>query len=161
VKQAHTLRLYDSSIINLDFRAIPHFGDESVLQKHWAGARNKKMKGALTLVAQDAASKLILYTAADIARDESDDQVLVFLSFWKSIRRGIKPTFIFDSKFTTYEKLSQLNVRDIKFITLRRRGKNGLRSVPQNELPQTTSYDTALYENKNFNNRNSSTTKAH
>ena len=67
MKQAHTLRLYDSSIINLDFRAIPHFGDESVLQKHWAGARNKKMKGALTLVAQDAASKLILYTAADIA----------------------------------------------------------------------------------------------
>jgi hypothetical protein len=124
VKQAHKLRLYDSSIINLDFHTIPHFGDESVLQKHWAGARNKKMKGALTLFAQDASSKLILYTAADIARDESDDQVLVFLSFWKSIRRGIKPTFIFDSKFTTYEKLSQLNALGIKFITLRRRGKN-------------------------------------
>jgi len=129
VKQAHKLRLYDSSIINLDFHTIPHFGDESVLQKHWAGARNKKMKGALTLFAQDAASKLILYTAADIERDESDDQVLVFLSFWKSIRRGIKPTFIFDSKFTTYEKLSQLNALGIKFITLRRRGKNLIEQV--------------------------------
>jgi len=124
VQQAHKLHLYDSSIINLDFHTIPHFGDESVLQKHWAGARNKKMKGALTLFAQDASSKLILYTAADIARDESDDQILVFLSFWKSISRGIKPTFIFDSKFTTYEKLSQLNALGIKFITLRRRGKN-------------------------------------
>jgi len=124
VQQAHKLRLYDSSIINLDFHTIPHFGDESVLQKHWAGARNKKMKGALTLFAQDASSKLILYTAADIQRDESDDQILVFLSFWKSIRRGIKPTFIFDSKFTTYENLSQLNALGIKFITLRRRGKN-------------------------------------
>ena len=123
VKQAHQLHLYDSSIINLDFHTIPHFGDESVLQKHWAGARNKKMKGALTLFAQDASSKLILYTAADISRDESDEQVLVFLSFWKSIRRGVKPTFIFDSKFTTYEKLSQLNSLGIKFITLRRRGK--------------------------------------
>ena len=129
VKQAHKLRLYDSSIINLDFHTIPHFGDESVLQKHWAGARNKKMKGALTLFAQDAASKLILYTAADIERDESDDQVLVFLSFWKSIRRGIKPTLIFDSKFTTYEKLSQLNSLGIKFITLRRRGKNLIKQV--------------------------------
>jgi hypothetical protein len=129
VKQAHKLRLYDSSIINLDFHTIPHFGDESVLQQHWAGARNKKMKGALTLFAQDASSKLILYTAADIARDESDDQVLVFLSFWKSIRRGIKPTFIFDSKFTTYEKLSQLNALGIKFITLRRRGKNLIEQV--------------------------------
>jgi len=129
VKQAHKLRLYDSRIINLDFHTIPHFGDESVLQKHWAGARNKRMKGALTLFAQDAASKLILYTAADIARDESDDQVLGFLSFWKSIRRGIKPTFIFDSKFTTYEKLSQLNALGIKFITLRRRGKNLIEQV--------------------------------
>jgi transposase len=123
VKQAHKLRLYDSNIINLDFHTIPHFGDESVLQKHWAGARNKKMKGALTLVAQDAGSKLILYTAADIKRDESDDQILAFLSFWKSIRRGIKATFVFDSKFTTYAKLSQLNAQGIKFITLRRRGK--------------------------------------
>ena len=123
VKQAHKLRLYDGSIINLDFHTIPHFGDESVLQKHWAGARNKKMKGALTLFAQDASSKLILYTAADIQRDESDDQILAFLSFWKSIRRGIQSTFVFDSKFTTYSRLSQLNLQDIKFITLRRRGK--------------------------------------
>jgi len=123
VKQANKLQLYDSSIINLDFHTVPHFGDESVLEKHWAGARNKKMKGALTLFAQDAASKLILYTAADIKRDEADDQVLNFLSFWKGIRRGIKPTFVFDSKFTTYANLSALNTQGIKFITLRRRGK--------------------------------------
>ena len=31
--------------------------------------------------------------------------------------------FVFDSKFTTYSRLSQLNLQDIKFITLRRRGK--------------------------------------
>ena len=123
VKQANKLQLYDSSIINLDFHTVPHFGDESVLEKHWAGARNKKMKGALTLFAQDAASKLILYTGADINRDEADDQVLNFLSFWKGIRRGIKPTFVFDSKFTTYANLSALNTQGIKFITLRRRGK--------------------------------------
>ena len=123
VKQANKLQLYDSSIINLDFHTVPHFGDESVLEKHWAGARNKKMKGALTLFAQDAASKLILYTDADIHRDEADDQVLNFLSFWKGIRRGIKPTFVFDSKFTTYANLSALNTQGIKFITLRRRGK--------------------------------------
>ncbi len=123
VKQANKLQLYDSSIINLDFHTVPHFGDESVLEKHWAGARNKKMKGALTLFAQDTVSKLILYTDADINRDEADDQVLNFLSFWKGIRRGIKPTFVFDSKFTTYANLSALNTQGIKFITLRRRGK--------------------------------------
>lgn len=132
VKQANKLQLYDSSIINLDFHTVPHFGDESVLEKHWAGARNKKMKGALTLFAQDAASKLILYTDADIHRDEADDQVLNFLSFWKGIRRGIKSTFVFDSKFTTYANLSALNTQGIKFITLRRRGKKLIDNV--NEL---------------------------
>ncbi|EFK11791.1 conserved hypothetical protein [delta proteobacterium NaphS2] len=47
----------DKSVINLYFHTIPHFGNESVLQKHWAGAQNKRMKGALTLIAQDAAGK--------------------------------------------------------------------------------------------------------
>jgi len=126
VRQAVRLRLYDGSIINLDFHTIPHFGEESVLDEHWAGARNKRMKGALTLFTQDAGSKLILYTAADIQRNEADDQVLSFLSFWKKVQRGVKPTFVFDSKFTTYAKLSALNQQGIRFITLRRRGKNML-----------------------------------
>jgi hypothetical protein len=78
------------NIINLDFHTVPHYGDESVLEEHWAGARGKRMKGALTLFAQDAMSKLILYTAVDIQKIESDDQVLNFLSFWKNVQRGIK-----------------------------------------------------------------------
>jgi transposase len=129
VQQVHKLGYYDESIINLDFHTIPHFGDESVLQKHWAGARNKTMKGALTLMAQDAESKLILYTAADIHRDEADDQVLEFLAYWNKINRKVKPTLVFDSRFTTYEKLSALNVQDIRFITLRRRGKKLVEQV--------------------------------
>jgi len=129
VKQVNKLGLIDKSVINLDFHTIPHFGDESVLQKHWAGARNKRMKGALTLIAQDAASKLILYTAADIHRSEADDQVLSFLKYWQGIQRRIEPTFVFDSRFTTYANLSALNQKGIKFITLRRRGKKLVQSV--------------------------------
>lgn len=129
VKQANRHRLYDKSIINLDFHTVPHFGDESVLQKHWAGARNKKMKGALTLLGQDAESKLILYTAADIQRKEADDQVFEFLSFWKKVQRGVNHTLVFDSKFTTYAKLSQLNAGGVKFITLRRRGKKLIKNL--------------------------------
>jgi transposase len=132
VKQANRIGLYDKSIVNLDFHTIPHFGDESVLQEHWAGARNKRMKGALTLVGQDADSKLILYTAADIQRSEADDQILEFLSFWKKVQRGVDPMLIFDSKFTTYANLCQLNALGIQFVTLRRRGKKlieGLDSV--------------------------------
>jgi transposase len=124
VQQANRIGLYGKSIINLDFHTIPHFGDQSVLQEHWAGARNKRMKGALTLIGQDANSKLILYTAADIQRSEADDQILEFLSFWQKAQRGVNPMLIFDSKFTTYANLSQLDSLGVKFITLRRRGKN-------------------------------------
>lgn len=133
VQRCSRLGIYDGSIINLDFHTVPHFGDESVLEKHWAGARNKTMKGALTLFAQDAQSKLILYTAADIQKDEADDQVLSFLSFWRRIRRGVQITLIFDSKFTTYENLSKLNDLGVKFITLRRRGHKLLKEVEKME----------------------------
>jgi transposase len=122
VQRCSRLGLYGGTTINLDFHTVPHYGDQSVLEEHWAGARGKVMKGALTLFAQDAQSKLLLYTAADIQKGEADDQVLAFLSFWKSVRRGVKPTLIFDSKFTTYDNLSRLNQQAIKFITLRRRG---------------------------------------
>jgi hypothetical protein len=129
VKKASALGLYQGDIINLDFHTVPHFGDESVLEKHWAGARNKAMKGALTLFAQDADSKLILYTNADIQKAEADDQVLHFLSFWREIHRGAEPTFIFDSKFTTYAHLTELDILGVKFITLRRRGEKLLKQV--------------------------------
>lgn len=129
VSQAIKLGLYDKKVINLDFHTVPHFGEASVLQKHWAGARNKVMKGALTLFAQDAASRLILYTAADIKKQEADDQVLDFLSFWKKMQRGTTSTFVFDSKFTSYPNLSALNHQGVKFITLRRRGKKLIENI--------------------------------
>ena len=131
VKKAVRLGLYDGGIINLDFHTIPHYGKESVLQEHWAGARGKRMKGALTLFAQDASSKLILYTAADIMKEEANEQVMNVLSFWKKIQKGVASTFVFDSKFTTYEHLSLLNSQGVRFITLRRRGKKLVRNLDE------------------------------
>jgi len=123
VRRAAKLGLYEGKFVNLDFHTVPHYGDESVLEEHWAGARGKTMKSVLTLIAQDADSKLMLYTDADILRREANDQVTEFLSFWRKIRRGVSPTFVFDSKFTTYPKLSELNAQGVRFITLRRRGE--------------------------------------
>ena len=129
VHRATNLGLYGGPVVNLDFHTVPHFGDESVLEKHWAGARNKVMKGALTMIAQDAESKLMLYTNADIQKSESDEQVLDFLAFWRKVRRGVTPTLVFDSKFTTYAKLSKLNQANVKFITLRRRSGKMIEAV--------------------------------
>lgn len=131
VRRAIKLGLYDGKVVNLDFHSVPHFGEQSVLEKHWTGARGKGMKGALTLFAQDAESKLLLYTPADIRRGEADEQVIDFLAFWRKVWRGSLPTFVFDSRFTSYEKLSELNAAGIKFITLRRRGAALLRQVDE------------------------------
>jgi hypothetical protein len=133
VKQAIRLGLYGGPVVNLDFHTVPHFGEESVMEENWAGARNKVVKGALTMFAQDAESKLILYTDADIKKSEADDQVLEFLSFWRKVRRGVDPTLVFDSKFTTYPKLSELNDAGVKFITLRRRGGKMIEAVDELE----------------------------
>lgn len=124
VKRALKLGLYGGNVVNLDFHTVPHYGDESVLEKHWSGARNKVMKGALTLVAQDSDSKLIVYTEADIRKNEADAQVIEFLNIWRKVRRGVDPTLVFDSRFTTYSHLFELNSMGVKFITLRRRGED-------------------------------------
>jgi hypothetical protein len=130
IQNASKLGLYDGKLVNLDFHTVPHFGEQSVLEKHWAGARGKRIKGALTLFCQDSESKLILYTNADIRRSESDDQVTRFLSFYNAVHRGVKPTLVFDSKFTSYAKLSELNSKyGVKFITLRRRGAGMIQEV--------------------------------
>ncbi len=65
IAQAIRMGLYGGNIVNLDFHTVPHFGDESVLERHWAGARGKVLKGALTLFAQDAETKLLLYLNAN------------------------------------------------------------------------------------------------
>lgn len=117
------LRLYREDVVNLDFHAIPHYGEESVLETHWAGAKNKRIKSALTLFAQDSRSRLVLYTDADIQRSEAADGVLDFVDFWKRVEKGVVPKLVFDSQFTTYPKLAALNPQGVKFLTLRRRGR--------------------------------------
>jgi len=121
VKQ-NKFKTYGSDTINLDFHTIQHYGDESVLDEHWSGARGKRVKGALTLIAQDADSRCQIYVDADVLKSEADDQILEFVKFWKKIRGDFRHTLVFDSKLTTYENLARLNADGVKFITLRRRG---------------------------------------
>jgi len=117
----HSYRL---KTINLDFHSIPHWGEQSVMDTHWVPTRGKRLKGALTLFAQDCQSELFQYAQADILRSEASEQILDFVSFWKKIHGKLDSTLVFDSKLTTYEHLNTINQMGIHFITLRRRGKN-------------------------------------
>jgi len=111
---------------NLDFKAIPHWGDKSVLENNWVGARTKGMKSILALLAEDPATGFLNYSDAQIRHRNESGAVLEFVDFWKQ-GRGVPPKMlIFDSRFTTYQNLDKLDKSEqkIKFLTLRRRGKN-------------------------------------
>lgn len=112
---------YNSSYINLDFHSIPHYGDESEMEKIWCGSKGKTMKGADTIIASDSQSNAILYTRADILRREEAQEVKKFVDYWKKIKGNVDETLVFDCKFTTYNILDQLENDHVKFITLRKR----------------------------------------
>jgi hypothetical protein len=111
---------------NLDFKAIPHWGDDSVLEKNWSGSRSKAIKSLLALIVQQPATGQLAYTNAEIKHRDQSEAVFDFIDFWKQGRGSTPKLLIFDSKFTTYHHLSQLNLspEKIRFLTLRRRGKN-------------------------------------
>lgn len=57
-----------------------------------------------------------------------------FLDFYKKSNGANLKYLVFDSKFTTYKNLSKLDDNEVKFITIRRRGKEIIESI--NKLPQ-------------------------
>lgn len=120
---------YTGEYINLDFHSIPHYGDESQMEKIWCGARNKAIKGANTVFAQDSKSNLILYTRADILRKEESREVMKFVNYWKQIKGSVDETLVFDCKFTKYGILNELDQDGIRFITLRKRSDTLIRNT--------------------------------
>ncbi len=121
---------------NLDFKAIPHWGDASVLEKNWCGARGKAIKSILSVMVQNPESGMLSYTDAEIKHQNQNNAVIEFVDFWKNGHGTAPKMLIFDSRFTTYEHLNQLNQDGIMFLTLRRRGKklvNQANSIPEDE----------------------------
>ncbi|MEW6238980.1 MAG: transposase [Candidatus Omnitrophota bacterium] len=116
--------LFSGQTITLDFHSIPHFGDQSEMEKVWRQARRKAMKGANTFFAQDAETRVLLYANADALRQDGSQEILHFVDYWKDIKGVIQETLVFDSRLTTYKILGQLDEAKVKFITLRTRGKS-------------------------------------
>ncbi len=111
-----------SDTANLDFTTIPYWGDASHLENNWSGTRHKGMASMLAVLAQDPDSGIITYGDTCIRHDHQSDVVLEFLDFYRSNGAKNLSYLVFDSKFTTYENLARLDP-DVKFITIRRRGK--------------------------------------
>ena len=113
-----------SDTANLDFTAIPYWGDNSHLENNWSGKRHQALPSILAALSHDPESGIITYGDTNIRHANESDTVLEFLDFYKSGGSSSNLKYlVFDSKFTKYENLKRLNSNGIKFITIRRRGK--------------------------------------
>ena len=122
--------LLPGKFINLDFHAIPHYGDESRLDNNWIPTRGKSMKGVLSFFAQDLDTTYLCYVNSDIERDEKNDEILRFVGQYTQTTGRRPECLVFDSKLTTYANLWKLHDEEkIRFITLRRRGPGLLRQA--------------------------------
>ena len=116
--------------INLDFHSTPHWGEESQLQNHWVPTRGKAMKSVLCFFAQDLETTYLCYSNGQLSKEEAPDEILNFVSFYQSSHGVLPNCLVFDSKLTTYKNLNVLDKDfDIKFITLKRRGKKILENI--------------------------------
>jgi len=111
---------------NLDFTTIPYWGNDEHLENNWSGKRGKALASMLAVLAHDPDSGIIDYGHTDVTHDHESDVVLEFLDFYhqnNTTNNNLK-YLVFDSKFTNYQNLNKLNQQQIKFVTIRRRGKN-------------------------------------
>lgn len=116
--------------INLDFHSIPHWGEESQLENHWVPTRGKGMKSVLCFFAQDLDTTYLCYSNGQLSKEDAPDEILNFVSFYKKSHGKFPECLVFDSRLTTYANLNALDKDfDIKFITLKRRGKNILYEI--------------------------------
>jgi hypothetical protein len=106
---------------NLDFHAIAHFGEQSVLERHYVPRRSHAEKSILTFLAQDGDTRVLCYSNARILKRDQAHEVLRFAEFWKDTTGHYPRELVFDSKLTTVANLAKLQALGIRFLTLRAR----------------------------------------
>src|SRR6266496_1875165 len=106
---------------DLDFHSVPANSAGEPLEKHYVSSRSRSQKGILVFLARDAEQRVLRYANAGVTKGERAGEVLQFVRFWKKHTGQPPAELVFDSKLTTYAKLSELNREGISFITLRRR----------------------------------------
>lgn len=125
-----------SDTANLDFTAIPYWGDEDPFENNWSGKRSKALISIQAVLAQDPDTGILCYGDTTVKHDNQDGVVLEFLDFYKEGTGQDVNCVIFDSKFTTLENLGRINAKGILFITIQRKSKclnEKIQEIPPSE----------------------------
>jgi hypothetical protein len=131
LRSVHKSGLVKGESINLDFHSIPHYGEESVLEKNYVPRRGHAEKSFLVCLGQDADTKVLFYSNACLLKNNKAEEVLRAAKFFKKSTGSYPSEIAFDSQFTTIEQLNELNKLGIHFITLRRRNPRLLAELLQ------------------------------
>jgi len=123
------LGLKRGNSFDLDFHTIPFHGEDALIEKHYVSKRSRRQKGILAFLALDADQRCFCYANADLRKEEQNDEILQFVSFWQERTGKLPGELIFDSKLTTYANLDILDRLEISFVTLRRRSKKLLEQI--------------------------------
>jgi len=135
---------------NLDFTAIPYWGDEDPFENNWSGKRSKALASIQAVLAQDPDSGILCYGDTTVKHDGQSDVILEFMDFYHGSTGKKVSYLVFDSKFTTLENLGRINGQGIYFITIQRRSK-GLSEMVA-EVPDTL-WKKATVEKANHKSR--------
>jgi len=129
VKKLACLLLPEAKAFSLDFHPIPYRGEEAVLENHHVPCRGKACPSVQSFFAQEHEKQVFCYANANLTRNEQAQEVIRFVEYWKGLT-GHNPEWLyFDSKLTTYAELSELTLRDVSFVTIRRRGVSILKRL--------------------------------
>jgi hypothetical protein len=113
-----------SDTANLDFTAIPYWGDEDPFENNWSGKRSRALISIQAALVQDPDSGILCYGDTTVRHDNQNDVILEFMDFYHEATGKKVCYLVFDSKFTTLENLGRINGQGVKFITVQRRSKN-------------------------------------
>ena len=115
--------------VDLDFHTIPYHGHQALLQKHFVSKRSRRQRGILTMLARDAEAHVFCYADSTIRKETQNDAILEFVRDWKARTGKLPGELVFDSRFTVYANLAELDALGIDFITLRRRHASLIRRI--------------------------------
>ena len=141
-----------SDTANLDFTAIPYWGDEGPFENNWSGKRSKALASIQAALAQDPDSGILCYGDTTVKHDNQDDVILEFLDFYREGTGRNINYVVFDSKFTTLENLGRINGKGIKFVTIQRKSKNlneKVRQIPPQQW-KTVKIEKANHKSRNI-----------
>jgi hypothetical protein len=140
-----------SDTSNLDFTTIPYWGNNDHLENNWSGKRGKALASMLAILAHDPDTGIINYGNTNVTHEHESEEVLEFLDFYKTQteeKHDKLKYLVFDSKFTNYQNLKKLDDNLVKFITIRRRGKNIVDKIEKTPLKNRKSIRVEMAGNK-------------